>query len=305
LAADLFISYAWTSGQHQQWVHLLAAQLKALGYDVLVDADVDYGDSLTGFMRRVTEAAHVLLIVDTNYVDRADNFPESGVAVENTWLASVLTDRPSDWLTALFKDNDNSRLPQWLTEHKPKGHWFNADADAGDFPGSEQIEDLWRWVEGLPPNRDHAVPISRLRERSTRLERQASKTDPTQWRSPSLQGETHFPFLDAPGHMFRWGYGDSEFALNVSGCGDDSIYVYKDSIQAVGVVRGSGTSVAELEAYLIPGRTVVAKVGQTVVLMNKDGMLSVVEIVGVQRESTGSPYVAPYVDFTWRVIEES
>ena len=201
MAADLFISYAWTSGQHQQWVHLLAAQLKALGYDVLVDADVDYGDSLAGFMRRVTEAAHVLLIVDTNYVDRADNFPESGVAVENTWLASVLTDRPSDWLTALFKDNDNSRLPQWLTEHKPKGHWFNADADAGDFPGSEQIEDLWRWVEGLPPNRD--------------------------------------------------------------------------------------------------------KVGQTVVLMNKDGMLSVVEIVGVQRESTGSPYVAPYVDFTWRVIEES
>lgn len=46
MAADIFISYAWTSNQHRQWVRLLAAQLKALGYDVLIDADVDYGDSL-------------------------------------------------------------------------------------------------------------------------------------------------------------------------------------------------------------------------------------------------------------------
>ncbi len=54
--ADLFISYAWTSAQHQQWVRLLAAHLKMLGYHVLVDADLDYGDSLTGFMRRIRHA---------------------------------------------------------------------------------------------------------------------------------------------------------------------------------------------------------------------------------------------------------
>src|SRR5699024_2250672 len=58
---DPFISYAWTSDQHRQWVRLLASQLKAIGYDVLVDPDVDYGDELNGFMRRVTEARHVLM----------------------------------------------------------------------------------------------------------------------------------------------------------------------------------------------------------------------------------------------------
>ena len=66
MAADLFISYAWTSDQHRQWVRLLAAQLKAVGYDVLIDADVRYGDSLNGFMRRVVDADHVLMIVEDN-----------------------------------------------------------------------------------------------------------------------------------------------------------------------------------------------------------------------------------------------
>ena len=49
--ADLFISYAWTSVQHRQWVRLLAAPAEGAGYDVLIDADVHYGDSLNGFMR--------------------------------------------------------------------------------------------------------------------------------------------------------------------------------------------------------------------------------------------------------------
>ena len=68
VTADLFISYAWSSDEHREWVRLLAANLKALGYDVLIDADVDYGDSLTGFMKRATQSRHVLLIVDDNYV---------------------------------------------------------------------------------------------------------------------------------------------------------------------------------------------------------------------------------------------
>ncbi|MCU4298805.1 toll/interleukin-1 receptor domain-containing protein [Brevibacterium permense] len=75
MTADLFLSYAWTSDQHRQWVRLLAAHLKALGYDVLVDADVGYGDSLNGFMRRVVDSDHVLMIVDDNYVARRITSP--------------------------------------------------------------------------------------------------------------------------------------------------------------------------------------------------------------------------------------
>ncbi len=145
MTTDLFISYAWTSAEHRQWVRLLAAQLKALGYNVLIDADLDYGDSLTGFMRKVADVQHVLLIVDENYVDRANTEPDSGVAAENRWIDEVFTDRPTTWLCVLFKDNPSYRVPDWLKEHNPKGISFNYDpSHPNDFADSEQVEDLWR-----------------------------------------------------------------------------------------------------------------------------------------------------------------
>ncbi len=301
MASDLFISYAWTSSEHRQWVRLLAAQLKALGYGVLIDADLDYGDALTGFMRQVVETGHVLMVVDENYVDRADTLPGSGVGVENHWLAAVYGDRPATWLSVLFKDNPEYRLP-WLTAHEPKGHSFNADPSAGDFPGSEQIEELWRWVEGLPANRDNATSVATLRRRAAHLERHQLKSEPSRWRSPSLTGEAHFTFLDATDKTYRWGYRQAEFALRVSGCGDRSVYVYRDPIRAVGVVRAQYAPPSDLEAHLSPGRSVIAEEGETVVLMNEHGALCRVEIVKVQRESTGTTYIAPYLDFRWEVV---
>ena len=303
---NLFVSYAWTSDDHRQWVRLLAAHLKALGYDVLIDADVDYGDSLTGFMRKVVDAKHVLLIVDENYVDRANTNPDSGVAAENRWISEVFADRPSTWLSVLFKDNPSRRLPNWLMDRNPKGHSFNYDPScSNDFAGSEQVEDLWRWIEGLPANRDHATLIATLRQRAARIERQGIKADPTRWRSPQLQGQIRFTYQDAPDSTFRWGCGDSEFALYVSDHGNDSVYVYKDPIKALGIVRGTDTNITALESYLSPGRSVVAEVGDTVVLMNEHVRLALVEIKGIQREETGAPYIAPYVEFMWRVVDGS
>lgn len=306
MAADLFISYAWTSDQHRQWVRLLAAQLKALGYDVLVDADVAYGDSLNGFMRRVVDADHVLMIVDENYVERVDTFPDSGVGTESRWLREAHPSRPGTWLSVLFKDNLDHRLPAWLEEHNPKGISFNHDpVKSNGFPGSEQVEELWRWIEGLPANRDAATPISVLRERSARLERQELRSDPANWRSPALEGSEHFTYADAPSMTFRWGYGEAEFAFAVSGHGADSVYVLRDPIKAVGVIRDPEIADAALESQLTKGRSVVAHAGQRVVLMNKHGVLSVVDLLAVQREVNGDSYVAPYVDIRWRVVSSS
>ena len=98
MSVDVFISYAWTSPQHREWVRLLAAHLRAIGYSVLIDAAVDYGDSLSGFMRRVVDARHVLLIVDTNYVVRADSLPDSGVGRESESISEAHPQKPSSWL---------------------------------------------------------------------------------------------------------------------------------------------------------------------------------------------------------------
>ncbi len=53
-----------------------------MGYIVKIDEKIDYGNSLSGFMREVTNTSRVLLIVDENYVGRANNKPDSGVGIE-------------------------------------------------------------------------------------------------------------------------------------------------------------------------------------------------------------------------------
>lgn len=307
MGADLFISYAWTSDKHRERVRLLTAQLKALGFDVLIDADVDYGDDLNGFMRRVGDSRRVLLVADRNYVERADTMPDSGVGKENRWIAEHYANREAAWLSVLFIDNHGCTLPAWLGRRMPKGFNFNHSPDSlQQFPGAEQIEELWRWVAGLPANRDSATPIATLRQRAMRLEQQDLRIKPSQWRSPDLEGEVHFEYRDTANNTFTWGFGDSEFSLKVSGCGNDSVYVYKDGIKAVGVIQSEQTEDTGLANQLTPGRAVTPRVGQSVVLMNEHGRLAVVDIIKVQREDTsGHQYVAPFVDFRWRVIETS
>ncbi|WP_336633128.1 MULTISPECIES: toll/interleukin-1 receptor domain-containing protein [unclassified Microbacterium] len=308
MTADIFISYAWTSAQHRQWVRLLAIQLKALGYDVLLDADVDYGDSLTGFMRRVTDARHVLLIVDTNYVERADTLPESGVGKENRWISEVYGDRLPSWLSVVFIDNPRHALPAWLTETTPKGLDFNFDPDRPERgPGAEQIEDLWRWLQDLPANRDAETSMVTLRERAARLERAELRRDPSQWHSPALEGEATFRYADAQRNTYTWGFGDSEFALEITGQGADSIYVYRDPAQiaAVGIAYDRALDAQVLEAQLSPGRTMSPSIGQSVVLLNQSGRIALVDVLDVQDEETAPAYVAPFVTFRWRVIDGS
>lgn len=279
--------------------------MKAIGYDVLVDADVDYGDDLNGFMRRATDCRHVLLVVDENYVHRADTLPDSGVGIENEWFSRVHERKPATWLSVLFKDNPDFRLPAWLVSHNPKGHSFSSDPARGDFPGSEQVEELWRWIEDLPANRAHAVSAATLRERARCLEEIDRQRDPNSWSNPALEGELFFEFEKSPGKAFLLGYGDLGFKFQVPGHGGGSVYVYRDPIHAVGVNRSSGSSHAELAAQLTPGRYVVAKVGDQVILQNTQGALCLVDLLEVQREVTAPTFVPASVRFRYRILVNS
>jgi len=300
--SDLFISYAWSSDQHREWVRLLAAHVKAIGYDVLIDADVDYGDSISGFMRRATDCRHVLLIIDDNYVQRADNIPGSGVGIENKWISEAHPHKPTTWLSVLFKDNPKRRMPAWLAPHMPKGHTFSADPAKGDFPGSEQVEELWRWLEDLPASRDHARSVAILRERARRLETIDRLRDPNSWASPATEGEVYFAHEQAPGHTYSLGHGEFSFKLDVSSCGPQSVYVYKDPIHAVGLNRSGATSRDDIAVQLTPGRIVVASVGQQVILQNEHGALCLVDLADVRTETTSPVYSPASIRFRYRIL---
>lgn len=305
MSEDLFISYAWTSDEHREWVRLLAATLKAAGYDVLVDADLDYGDALSGFMRRAVDCRHVLLVVDENYVHRADNLPDSGVGIENKWFSEAYDDKPSTWLSVLFKDHPSFALPAWLSPRKPKGHSFNAEPPASSFPGSEQVEELWRWIEDLPANRDHAVTVATLRARAKRLEIIDRERDPNSWANPSPEGEVHFEYERAPRKTYSLGLGEYGFKLCVSGCGAQSVYVYKDYIHAVGLNRTEATQHEGLASQLTPGRTVIASVGQKIILQNEFGALCLVELLDVQSERADPEFLPASIRFRYRILLDS
>lgn len=301
MSADVFISYAWSSDEHRQWVRLLAAHMKAVGYDVLIDEDVSYGDSLSGFMSRAVDARHVLMVVDANYVHRADAVPGSGVEIENVWFKIVHDQKPKSWLAVLFKDNPALLLPAWLSGHDPKGHAFHADS----FPGSEQVEELWRWIEDLPANRDHAVTAAKLRSRGARLEVIDRQRDPASWSNPALEGEVVFEYDKAPSRTYSLGLGEFRFELQLSGCGQKSVYVLRDPIHALGLNRSRASTGEGLAAQLTPGRTIVVSEGEQAILQNAHGALCLVDLIEVQREETAPAYRPASVLFRYRVLTAS
>jgi hypothetical protein len=311
VATDLFISYRWTSHAHRQWVRLLAAAIKALGYYVLIDEDVDYGDSLTGFMRQAMEARHVLMIADDAYVQRADTTPDSGVGIENRHISSVYDDRPPGWLSVMYKDNGSFVVPAWLADRNPKGFDFNAEPEGGNFPGSLQFEEVLRWLDDLPASKNYAVPVHVLRERAARIERIDVQRDPAAWRSPASSGTVYFEYNAAPGKTYLLGHGDSEFAFKVSRRTVSTVAVYADPVKAIGVVRagaltGRALTRTELASHLRAGRVVDAGVGDSVLLMNDRGMLCRMEIHAVHPEvETSTEYVPAHVQFDYEILQDS
>lgn len=303
MKTDLFISYAWTSDVHREWVRLIASHLDLIGYTVKIDESVKYGSSLSGFMREVIETDHVLLIVDDNYVERANNKPNSGVGIENKWISEAFTTKHSTWLSVIFVRNPERKLPNWLEGHNPKGFDFNSNPDRNEFPGSIQIDAIWRWLVGLPADKKHATPLSVYRQRIARLEHIDILRAPSHYANPALKGREIFRFK-AYAH-YTVGNSEYQFKIVFSACSDNSVYLYIDGgLKAVGLITAADFDPLTVNSFLTPGRYVTPAVGQKAVLLNTNGVLCVVTIDNVQREINSAEYVHPHVEFSYEILEK-
>jgi hypothetical protein len=252
-------------------------------------------------MQEVTDATHVLLIIDENYVDRADNKPESGVGIETKWISGVFEDKPPTWLSVVFVRNPERKMPAWLADHNPKGFNFNSNPDKNVFPGAAQIDEIWRWIEGLPIDKTNAVPLAEVRKRAARIERINVQRDPAHYASPAVKGSVTFRHRN--NRDFTVGYGEYEFKIKFSGRGSDSVYVYTDSgLKAVGLITAPIYDPLTVESFLTPARTAEPIVGQSVVLMNSHGALCVITIDEVQREVNDTEYIPEHVTFTYEIL---
>lgn len=303
MKTKLFISYAWTSDEHRAWVRLLATQLRLLGYTVLIDEAVKYGESLSGFMQEVVDADHVLMIVDENYVERANTMPTSGVAIENDWISTEFGKKPTSWAAVLVVNNPARRFPAWLEAHRPKSFDFNSKPAQGRFPGFEQMNDLWRWIEGLPADKAHALSAAALLDRLARIERIDVMNDPANYASPALKDRVTFRHREHG--TYTVGNGEYRFQLAFSDHGGNSVYFYRDGgLKAVGLITDSNFDRNTVETFLRPGRSVTPVVGQSVVAMNVDGALCIVTIEAVQHEVNSTVHIPAEVTFSYEILAE-
>lgn len=303
MKTDLFISYAWTSDIHREWVRLIASHLDHIGYIVKIDESVKYGSSLNGFMQEVIETDHVLLIVDENYVERANNKPDSGVGIENKWISEAFITKPPSWLSVIFVRNPERKLPGWLNEHNPKGFDFNSEPGKNVFPGSIQIDSIWRWIEGLPANKKHVIPLSVHRQRATRLERLDILRDPAHYTNPALNGCEVFRFRDYTNYTV--GNSEYQFKIAFSGCSQNSVYVYIDAgLKDVGLITVPDFDPLTVDSFLTPGRVISPMVGQKVVLLNSIGALCIITINEVQCEINSKDYIPAHVKFSYEILEK-
>ncbi|MCH5516940.1 toll/interleukin-1 receptor domain-containing protein [Pseudomonas syringae] len=301
MKTTIFISYAWTSNEHRQWIRLLATQLRLLGYTVLIDSAVPYGSSLSGFMREVTASDRVLIIADQNYVERADDRPESGVGIENKWLMGVFQEKPTSWLSVLFVGNPSFRLPRWLADENPKGFDFNSVSEKDSFPGVEQMDDLWRWIEGLPADKAHAIPAAVLLERMARIERIDALRDPANYANPALKDRVTFAYKD--NRHYTIGHGEYEFKLSFSERSINGVYMYRNAeLKAIGIITASNIDKETVETYLRQADHLEPVVGQLVVVMNLLEALCIIRIVGVETERHSPIYTLASITFSYEVL---
>src|SRR5438270_13112282 len=80
-----FISYSWSSPQHQQWVLDLATQLRENGVDVTIDKwDLKEGHDAIAFMEQMVtdpQIQKVIVVLDRTYAEKADG-RQGGVGTE-------------------------------------------------------------------------------------------------------------------------------------------------------------------------------------------------------------------------------
>ena len=87
----LFISYSWTSQDHETWVLNLAKELVENGVHVVIDKwDLKEGQDSYSFMEKMvsdTEIQKVLIISDKKYADKA-NGRDGGVGTETQIISA-------------------------------------------------------------------------------------------------------------------------------------------------------------------------------------------------------------------------
>jgi hypothetical protein len=154
-APKVFISYRWSSPDHEDWVLRLATLLRSSGIDAKLDKwSLKEGQDTLAFMESMVsdhDIEKVLMICDAGYVERADS-RQGGVGTEAQIIsAKVYNDTNQEKFAAVVVELDSfgkPLLPVYMTTRL----YFDMSTNDAETSNYEKIV---RWIFNEP---FHALP---------------------------------------------------------------------------------------------------------------------------------------------------
>lgn len=146
----LFVSYSWSTSQHEQWVIDLATELVNSGVDVILDKwNLREGHDSIAFMEKmVTDPliSKVILICDQVYADKADG-REGGVGTETQIIsAEVYSKQSQEKFVAVIAEKSEVGKPYLPAYYKSRIYVDLSESDRY----AENFEKLLRWIFNKP-----------------------------------------------------------------------------------------------------------------------------------------------------------
>jgi len=145
-----FISYSWSSPQHEQWVINLATELRQAGVDIILDKwDLKEGNDAIAFMEKMvndSEIKKVIIVSDRVYAQKADN-RKDGVGTETQIISKEIYDKvEQDKFVVVIAAKDENGRPYLPTYYKSRIYIDLSEPDSY----TENFDRLLRWIYDKP-----------------------------------------------------------------------------------------------------------------------------------------------------------
>lgn len=149
-APKLFVSYSWTSLDHEAWVLQFATELRESGVDVILDKwDLKEGHNAYAFMEKMVtdpEIKKVVLVCDRGYVQKT-NGRSGGVGTEAQIISGEIYEQQAqDKFVAVVVERDDDGRPCVPAYYRGRIHIDLSDPSTY----SSNLEKLLRWIFDKP-----------------------------------------------------------------------------------------------------------------------------------------------------------
>lgn len=146
----LFISYSWSTPEHEDWVLNLAMELRESGVDVILDKwDLKEGHDAFAFMEKMVSDKNVkkvIIISDKIYAEKA-NDRSGGVGTETQIITSEIYQKSEqDKFVVVIPEKDENGSPFLPAYYKSR---IYIDLSSDELY-SHNFEQLLRWIYNRP-----------------------------------------------------------------------------------------------------------------------------------------------------------